>query len=159
MEAVGRLPNTNAHFPSRTDYLTVGYAIKAAVGERGRELFLDWAEKWEGNADFPHGNSVEDVDSDWSRMKPPFQVGAPYLFELAQRLGGYRWAAEEFADIAEPMPEGGVEPGYGIVENTDLSQDALALEMGVRWKSEARYVALWGAGCSGTGNGGCVTRS
>lgn len=145
VEAVGRLPNTNAHFPSRTDYLTVGYAIKAAVGERGRELFLDWAEKWEGNADFPHGNSVEDVDSDWSRMKPPFQVGAPYLFELAQRLGGYRWAAEEFADIAEPMPEGGVEPGYGIVENTDLSQDALALEMGVRWKSEARYVALWGS--------------
>lgn len=145
VEAVSRLPNTNAHFPSRTDYLTVGYAIKAAVGERGRELFLDWAEKWEGNADFPHGNSLEDVDSDWSRMKPPFQVGAPYLFELAQQLGGYRWAAEEFADIAEPVPEGGVEPGYGIVESTDLSQDALALEMGVRWKSEARYVALWGS--------------
>lgn len=134
VEAVGRLPNTNEHFPSRTDYLTVGYAIKAAVGERGRELFLDWAEKWEGNADFPHGNSMEGVDSDWSRMKPPFQVGAPYLFELAQQLGGYRWAAEEFADIAEPMPEGGVVPGKrpviqieggGLAEQIDKAEAAL----------------------------------
>lgn len=109
--ALSYLPNTNELFPGRDDYLRVGYAVKAALGEEGYPLFEEWALGWEGNDAFA-GNDVDTVRADWERMQPPFEVGAPWLYELAQKHG-YDWAADEFeADEAlvgeAPAGESGV---------------------------------------------------
>lgn len=95
--AVSLLPNDNESFPGRDDYLRVGYAIKAAVGDAdGLPLFAAWAEKWEGNDRFAC-NDPTDVSADWKRMKPPFEVGAEYLYDLAQSLAGFNAAGETFS--------------------------------------------------------------
>ncbi|HJQ13054.1 MAG TPA: phage/plasmid primase, P4 family [Gemmatimonadaceae bacterium] len=102
--ALSFLPNTNELFPGRDDYLRVGYAIKAALGESGRELFEEWATTWEGNDRFA-GNDPATVSSDWDRMHAPFEVGAPWLYEMAQKRG-YDWAADEFtADLDAPSDD------------------------------------------------------
>ena len=87
--AVALIPNTNELFPGRTDYIRMGCAIKAACAEdqaRGQEIWLGWALRWEGNDRFPTGNDPEIAAADWDRMKPPFEVGAPYIFELAAAI-------------------------------------------------------------------------
>lgn len=100
-DALEFLPNTNELFPGRDDYLRVGYAVKAACGEDGYPLFEEWALAWEGNESFA-GNDPDTVRSDWERMQPPFEVGAPWLYEMAQKRG-YDWAANEFeADLDAP---------------------------------------------------------
>lgn len=93
-DALSFLPNTNELFPGRDDYLRVGYAIKAACGEEGYPLFQEWALAWEGNESFA-GNDPDTVRADWERMQPPFEVGAAWLYEMAQKRG-YDWAANEF---------------------------------------------------------------
>lgn len=80
--AVEALPNTTALFPTYDDYVRVGYAIKGASQEdpdRGLALYQSWAARWEGD------NDPERVTADWSRMKPPFEIGAQYLCALAER--------------------------------------------------------------------------
>jgi putative DNA primase/helicase len=97
--ALAMVPNDNATFPGRDDYLRVGYAIKAAIGEDGYELFAEWAAKWEGNSN-ASGNDPDVVRSDWDRMQPPFEIGAEYIYETARDFG-YNQAGDEFA--AEPL--------------------------------------------------------
>ena len=50
MSAVSALPNDSRHFPERQDWLTVGYAIKAAFGpgreDEALEVFDEWSAKW-----------------------------------------------------------------------------------------------------------------
>lgn len=99
--AVSCLPNNNDLFPGRDDYLRVGYAIKAAVGEAGLPLFLDWAARWEGN-DRVSGNDLEEAEADWHRMIPPYEVGFEYLANMA-RGHGYDDAANDF-QAEEPLP-------------------------------------------------------
>jgi P4 family phage/plasmid primase-like protien len=102
-DALAFLPNTNETFPGRDDYLRVGYAIKAALGEDGYPLYEAWALEWEGNDSFA-GNDPDTVHADWQRMQAPFEVGAPWLYEMAQKRG-YDWAADEFeADDTLEMP-------------------------------------------------------
>lgn len=103
-EAMALIPNDNDLFPGRDDYLRMGYAIKGALGEEGFDLFVKWAEKWEGN-DLVSGNDPDAVEADWARMKPPFEVGAPYIFETARQFG-YNDAGDEF-EAAEPDSEFG----------------------------------------------------
>jgi len=96
--AVSRLPNTSALFPTREDYLKVGYAIKAALPAHPGEAFdlwWAWCQRWEGNA--KGGNDLERAQADWSRMAPPYAIGAPWLYELA-RDHGFHDAQEEFTD-------------------------------------------------------------
>lgn len=102
-QALSFLPNRNDSFPGRDDYLRVGYAIKAALGEDGYALYEDWALSWEGNDRFS-GNDIDTVRSDWNRMQPPFEVGAPWLYEMAQARG-YDWAANEFEADPSLPPE------------------------------------------------------
>jgi hypothetical protein len=83
--AVAALPNTTAAFPTYGDYVRVGYAIKGATQDdpaTGLDLFQQWAAKWEG------GNDPEVVAADWRRMKPPYALGAQYLYDLAERHAG-----------------------------------------------------------------------
>lgn len=84
--AVAALPNTSALFPSYDDYVRVGYAIKGATQDdsAGLELFQQWAARW-----IDGDNDPDRVAADWQRMKPPFEVGAQYLFSLAQQHGGF----------------------------------------------------------------------
>lgn len=110
--ALAVLPNNNDLFPGRDDYLRVGYAIKASVGEAGLPLFLDWASRWEGN-DRVSGNDLEEAEADWSRMVPPFEVGWEYLATLA-RAHGYDDAASDFGTEGllppQPAPENAPAP-------------------------------------------------
>ncbi len=97
--AVACVPNTTALFPNRSDYLTVGYAIKAALPndpDAAFDCWLQWCGRWEDGY-----NDPETAAGDWSRMKPPFAIGAPWLFDMA-RGHGYPPAVTEFEVVGPP---------------------------------------------------------
>lgn len=112
-EAVSWIPNTNELFPSRDDYLKMGYAIRAAVGEdnepEGLAIFHEWAMRWEGNERFPNGNDPEVVLADWRRMNKNKKIGWGWLCEQARQFG-FNDAAlafdvvKEAPDAQEPAP-------------------------------------------------------
>lgn len=96
-DVVSKIPNEGPRFASRSAYLQVGYAIKAAGGEEAYDLFATWAARWADGA-----NEPETVRRDWDGMHVPFRVGFPYLLELA----GINLAVEAFeADPAAVTPE------------------------------------------------------
>lgn len=99
--AVAVIPNTNELFPGRDDYLRMGYAIKASIGEEGLPVFMDWATRWEGN-DRASSNEPEEVESDWGRMVPPYEVGWNYISDTARRFG-YNDAGDDFEALDIPM--------------------------------------------------------
>lgn len=99
--AVDAIPNTSEHFPSRETYRDMGYAIKAAVEDEHEAfaIFEDWCARWtEGT------NDPDVIRADWARMKPPFRRGAPWLYELADRLSGgaFDLAGLHFTPVAPP---------------------------------------------------------
>lgn len=104
-DCVRAIPNTNALFPARGDYLKVGYAIRAAAGEDvedGFHIFAEWAARWEGNAR-ADANDPDQVRADWRRMRAPYSVGWNYLTELA-RPYGFHTAPDEF-DVEASAPD------------------------------------------------------
>jgi P4 family phage/plasmid primase-like protien len=109
-EAVKLIPNTNEAFPGRDDYLRMGYAIKASVGEAGFDLFLDWAMRWEGNDLFP-SNDPDTVAADWARMVPPYELGWDFLATTARNYG-YADFAEDFGTegLLPPPPQAETAP-------------------------------------------------
>lgn len=83
-KAVAALPNNNEHFGSREGYLSLGYAIKAALPDNEPEafnIFSDWCARWQDGE-----NNPDIVEADWRRMKPPYRRGAGYIYELAETL-------------------------------------------------------------------------
>lgn len=104
-EAVALIPNSNDLFPSRKDYLTMGYAIRAACGDEideGEAIFAEWAARWPGNGRVP-GNDPEVVRADWRRMKGPYAVGWSWIAEQARQFG-FADAAVEFEAVT-PAPD------------------------------------------------------
>jgi hypothetical protein len=100
-EAVAALPN---NFEDRDSYIRVGAAIKAAIPddpEHGLELFQDWASKW-------HDYDADNTASDWKRLKPPFSVGAQYLYSLASEHGDFSTADAWFTGSSAPAGSAGV---------------------------------------------------
>lgn len=103
------MTNLTRDYPSRESYLRVGYAIKAAMGPdreyEARELFEDWASRW----DDEEGNDPDTVRSDWDRLVPPFRVGASWLYDSARKTGSYDvWMdGEEEGEPALFPPEPG----------------------------------------------------
>lgn len=95
--AMSFIPNTEERFPGRDDYLRMGYALKAACGDEGFDLFVNWAMDWPAA-------EYETVVSDWARMQPPYQVGAQWILEIAAEQG-YDWAADEFQGEEAPPEE------------------------------------------------------
>ena len=84
--AVNRLPNTSALFGSREAFLDVGYAIKAACGEDevlGLELYQQWAARWTDGH-----NDPDEVEAEFNRMKPPFRIGASWLYRIVREATG-----------------------------------------------------------------------
>jgi RecA-family ATPase len=81
-KAIRATPNTTAQFPTYDDYIRMGAAIKGATQnnpDTGLQLFLEWADKWEGD------NDLAVAEADYKRIKPPFELGASYLYEQAER--------------------------------------------------------------------------
>ena len=107
--AVAQLPNTTDAFPSREDYLHVGYAIKAALPDHpdeALELYLQWCGRWQDPSGRANDPAV--AERDWKRMKPPFKVGAPWLFDQLDRItgsgAGSQLAVEAVFQPIEPEP-------------------------------------------------------
>lgn len=118
--ALALIPNDEENFPGRDDYLRMGYAVKAALGDKGIELFLPWAMQW------PDA-TVDTVEADWGRMKPPFEVGADYVYETARPFGLLD-AADDFTAtaVAAPAPEAAPELAGGAGGPIQYSDAALA---------------------------------
>jgi hypothetical protein len=124
-EAIALIPNTNEWFPDRADYVNVGIALKAAYGpdeeERAQERWLEWAAKWEGSAASPDGNDPETTRADWARMKPPFGIGADYIFRLAAPFG-FNAAGEMFEAFGPPPdPDPDLEPALPAISPIDFT--------------------------------------
>ena len=135
-EAVAVIPNDNERFPTRTDYIRMGCAIKAALPNHPVEafgIFSDWAYRWEGNDRFAE-NDPDTVESDWQRMHPPFEIGAPWIFEYARDFG-FSTAGDDFEAVED------AEKPAGPVEWSD---QALALRFVQAQQDNLRYVSGWG---------------
>lgn len=95
--AMRDMPNRDEDFPSRNAYLTMGYALKAAFGpdheDEALELYHQWAGRWTRDGE---RNDPAIVEQDWGRMKPPYSVGADFIYRKAEQLGGWTGRAELF---------------------------------------------------------------
>jgi P4 family phage/plasmid primase-like protien len=114
-EAVGKIPNTNELFPSRDDYITMAYAIRAAVGEEneadGAHIFVDWAMRWDGN-ELSSGNDPDVALDDYKRAKGDKRVGWSWLCEHARQFG-FNDAVLTFDVVADgPEPMAIIVPEY-----------------------------------------------
>jgi P4 family phage/plasmid primase-like protien len=143
--AVAAMPNDNAHFSGRDDYLRVGYAIKAAAGDAGYGMFEAWALKWEGNENYA-GNDADTVRADWDRMQPPYEVGANYIFDAAREFGHV--PADEFEAIDPPAE--GDEP-ESTTAGVQYSDGALAARFLKKHGHELRFCAALGGWLVWTG--------
>lgn len=123
--AVTAIPNPAD--ATRDDYIRIGYAIKASLPAWPEEAFgiwAEWCERWEGG-----DNAPETIESDWTRMRPPFEVGAQWLYDMAARYGHTDRLAERFDCETPPTtPEGSPTtparaPGFSVSRLVDLMSD------------------------------------
>ncbi|QCN97000.1 hypothetical protein D3093_17020 (plasmid) [Azospirillum argentinense] len=150
-DAVARIPNDNTQFPSRTDYLRMGCAIKAAGADdpdRAMEVWEEWAARWEGNETIA-GNDPIEVVSDWERMKPPFEVGWGYIRDVAQEHG-YPAAAEDFDalpddDLTDLLPKAPTDvfPALSLADCLAVQQKPVKWRI-EGWLPESGLVVIFG---------------
>lgn len=120
-DAMRNLPNNNDAFPTRNSYLTMGYALKAAMPDEDEalELYHQWAGRWDRNGEH---NDPAVVEADWARMKAPFSVGADFIYAKAEQYGGWTGRAEMFFEPQEM--EGDAQPqrqgGYQLMSVEDV---------------------------------------
>ncbi|PSC06729.1 hypothetical protein SLNSH_02735 [Alsobacter soli] len=105
--AVEATPNTSALFPTRDSYVKYGYAIRAAFppeqAAEAFDLWWSWCERWrEGAPNF------DMAAGDWARMKPPYKVGAPWIYEVADKHSDFDraevWFDAEAAEATRRAP-------------------------------------------------------
>lgn len=108
--AVSYIPNTDALWPGRDEYIRMGYAIRAAGGSEHEDeaytIFAEWAGKHE--SDGRVSGNPETWRADWRRMRPPYSVGWDWIAGVA-RDHGYSDAPLEFTTEGNPPaaePEG-----------------------------------------------------
>lgn len=136
-EAVTLIPNTTDLFPTRTDYLRMAYAIRAAGGDDPDDafnIFAEWASRWEGNGRVA-GNDPGVVLADWRRVKPPYSVGWNFLAEQARGFG-FDTATLDF----EPVPGAKPKPDEAQAEAPTYSDQWLADEVVRRRRGVLRFV-------------------
>lgn len=157
--AIAALPNSDNRFPGRSDYLDVGYAIKAAYGPQREAAafacFWSWCEKWDGG-----DNDRDEAEEDWRRMKPPFRRGAQWLYGIAAEYGTFNPAEPWLEDPPpkEPEPEAWTsifpeEKSYAqeIAEDLFLDGPARPVEPSRLPRREFLYGTQYAAGqCSAT---------
>lgn len=91
-KAVAAIPN-DAYFDSRERYIALGVAIKAALPDNEQEaldIFQEWAARWQGGENDPLV-----VEKDWRGMKPPFTIGAGYLYDKAERTAPEKFSSAD----------------------------------------------------------------
>jgi hypothetical protein len=106
-KAVAATPNTSEAFPTREMYRDYGYAIKGALPDdepAAFDIFSEWCARWSDGV-----NAQAVVAADWSRMKPPYRVGANKLYELAEQHNpdAFRKVDAFFDVIPEPEASAG----------------------------------------------------
>jgi hypothetical protein len=133
-DAVRMIPNSDALFPQRDDYIRMGVAIRAAAGDEneseGFDIFAEWAARHE--ADGRVTGNPETWLSDWRRIKGPFALGWSWLAEQARGFG-FNDAALDF-DALEEAPEA------PPVEAPLYSDQWLARRIADNLKGVLRYV-------------------
>lgn len=75
-EALQHIPNGDTHYD---DWIRIGHAIKAAVGEVGKELWLDWSA-------MSDKNQPEVTSQKWATFRPT-AIGAGTLYYEAMQFG------------------------------------------------------------------------
>ncbi len=130
-EAMSFIPNSDDLFPDRGDYIKMGYALRAAAGEdveTGFDLYAAWCAAWDGGF-----NDPETVRADWEGMRPPHEVGYPWIASIARRFG-FNDAAWEFEALAPPPMDAQPLPPPVEYSEQDLAEIFLA-EHGNRIRS------------------------
>lgn len=105
IDALRHIPNRPE--TSREEWIALGNAMKAAAGDRwpvaAMLAWTDWSLEWEP----PPGhepNTEESCETNWARMKPPFWIGADYVFAKAAATGWSRLRVLQEAFGADPLP-------------------------------------------------------
>lgn len=97
--AVEAIPNDKT-FEAREAYVKFGIAIKAALPDHPDEafdLFADWCSRWtEGT------NKPDTVAADWRGIHGPFEIGAGYIYDMAERLAPHKFSSATL--WFEPIP-------------------------------------------------------
>ncbi len=91
---------------TRHDYMTIGYAVRAALPDDPEDayaLWEAWALKW------PVGDVPETIRADWERMPAPYAVGWGYLRDKAAPHGLAAMEAEGEFDPDEGGAEAAVD--------------------------------------------------
>lgn len=137
--ALRMVPNTSEHFPDRDDYIRMGYAIKAAAGPDNESealaLFTEWALSWEDGV-----NSVENIEADFGRMHPPYELGWDWIEDRA-RAFGLKPEVTEF-DTIDPDDDDYSDLLASDSETpVEYSDSALASRLARLHVSDIRYVA------------------
>ena len=93
-KAVRATPNTARFFNGYEDYRDFGIALKASLPDDPDEAFDLWSE-WCLNSDWSDNGLVQ---KHWDSFKPPFAIGADYIFRKAQQAsdGAFNAIVEKF---------------------------------------------------------------
>ncbi len=116
-ECVEAIPNTDELFPTRDEYVKMGYAICAAAGDmydEGFEVFAEWCARHE--QDGRVAGNPDTWRADWERMAGPFSVGWGWLAETAAPHGfnsaGYEFEVDELAVLEAERERDDSAPDY-----------------------------------------------
>ena len=142
--AMALIPNSNTVFDTRTSYLRVGYAIKAAAGEENDseafEIFAEWASRWDGGV-----NDPEVVLADWRRMTGDKSIGWNWIAETA-RSYGYNDAGDDFGVLLDGRPHDTPEPPP-LYSDQWLAEEVIRQEGArVRYVPERGCYMVWAGG-------------
>ena len=120
-QALAALPNDDLEYD---DWVRILYAVKGALGERGRADFLKWSAK--SKKDVPDFAAKE-----YSPARPS-KIGAGTIYYLAQRHGWTRRRPEKEAEpfICQRLDEINPAPRSEIVQGLGFDDGAVAAIVG-----------------------------
>lgn len=150
LAALAYIPNNPE--TSREEWIEIGHALKAAAGTRwpvAAELaWTEWSLQWEP----PEGhapNTEESCADNWARMKPPFWLGADFIYARAAANGWSRLEVVRQAFAAEPLDPAELTGPDPIVEERQLTREEQIQEADVgnqttiaRWFLRENYDRL-----------------
>lgn len=98
----------------------MAYAVKAAMGEDGYHVLLEWAMRWTA------GDCDEAVVKDlWARCHGPFRIGAQWIRDRAQALG-VNTAPDDFDGVPAPPAPPRAVPAAQRYSDMDVAERVAA---------------------------------
>jgi hypothetical protein len=142
-ELMSQLPNRDDDFPTRDDFLRVGFAVCAAGApwpEEAYDAFAEWASRW------PGGNDPNYVRRVWDSMKPPFRAGWGWLLDRSYEhdvdvpaQAQYEFEADENAEpTSDSLSNEGDKASYSLSNGNDHT-----LLRWSEWQQEEIAPAVW----------------